>query len=110
MPKLNNRIPKYCLHKASGQGIVTLFFGTRHGLFWLLPQSPGIGKGSGPYAPKADFWSRPAPGDRPPDLGAFTFEPCLLQAEARATWYLNWAYGYQPREIADMPDLWIFPR
>ena len=39
-----------------------MFFDTRHGLFWLRPQSPAIGKGSSRHAPAADFWGRDGRG------------------------------------------------
>ena len=26
------------------------------------------------------------------------------------TWFNNWAYGYQPHKLADVPDLWALPK
>ena len=85
------------------------FFDARHGLFWLRPESPAISKGSGQFAQAADFWGRAVSRERLPDLGALAFEPGLLRPECRAAWYHGWAYGYQPRQAANVPDLWVFP-
>ena len=77
---------------------------------WLKKDSPAIGKGSPEHAPLTDFWGRPAPKDKAPDLGAFAFEPSLLESEARAGWYLGWTYGFAPIRNAELPDLWTLPR
>jgi hypothetical protein len=92
-----------------GVGGDPLLLDPRHGLFWLKPQSAAIGRGSGKYALEGDFWGRPAPPGRAPDLGAFAFVPALLDPQSRATWYLNWAYGYPPHGVADAPDFWSLP-
>jgi len=86
-------------------------FNTSQGLFWLTKESPATGKGSSAYAMPIDFWGRPVAKDKPPDLGAFAFVPSLLEPQARAGWYHDWAYGYSPtKNLADMPDLWVLPK
>jgi len=85
------------------------FVDPTHGVFWLKPDSPAIGKGASGHAPATDFWGRPLPKNRAPDLGAFAFVPFLATKQARARWYFNWAYRYAPQEGRDAPDLWALP-
>jgi hypothetical protein len=87
-------------------------FNTTLGLFWLTKGSPAIGKGSADYALPADFWGRPVPKEGPLDLGAFRFVPSLLEPQARAGWYRDWAYGYLPKRNNSTPmiDLWVLPK
>lgn len=53
------------------------FVDSSRGVFWLRANSPAIGKGSAEHAPEHDFWSRPRPKDRKPDLGALPYLPEL---------------------------------
>jgi hypothetical protein len=86
-------------------------FGTTQGLFWLTKGSPAIGKGSPEYALPTDFWGRPVAKGAASDLGAFAFVPSLLEPEARAGWYRDWAYGYLPKtNSTPMIDLWVLPK
>jgi parallel beta-helix repeat protein len=86
------------------------FVDPSRGVYWLSKGSPAIGKGSREYAPPTDFWGRPTPKDKPPDLGAFVYVPRLLEPQARAGWYYGWAYGYAPIPNWEMPDLWVLPK
>ncbi len=86
-------------------------FSTTQGLFWLTKASPAIGKGSPAYALTTDFWGRATVKGKAPDLGAFAFVPALLEPQARAGWYRDWAYGYLPKNNATpMIDLWVLPK
>jgi hypothetical protein len=86
-----------------------MFLSPHKGIFWLKAESPALGKGAIEHMSNSDFWGRPMPRDKSPDLGAFAFVPWLLNPKSRATWFHDWAYGYQPHELADMPDVWVFP-
>ncbi len=82
------------------------FVDAGRGVFWLGPDSPAIGKGSSQHAPAEDFWGRPLPKDKAPDLGAFTFVPSLVTEQARAGWDYGWPYHRHGKGI---PDLWMLP-
>jgi parallel beta-helix repeat protein len=79
------------------------------GVYWLQADSPAIGQGTAEYAPPTDFWGRPLPQDKPPDLGAFVFVPSLATPEARAGWYYGWPYQFYPNQEMGLPDLWALP-
>lgn len=87
-----------------------LFVAPEKGVYWLQPESPAIGKGSTERAPDADFWGRPLPADRPPDIGCFAFVEVLATPEARKTWYYQWAYQFYPNREMGLPDLWRLPQ
>jgi parallel beta-helix repeat protein len=72
------------------------FLAAGMGVYWLKKDSPAIGKGSMEYALPTDFWGRPRPKGQPPDLGAFTYEPSLLEPQTRAAWHCGWGYGRVP--------------
>ena len=46
------------------------FVNASRGAFWLKEGSPAIGAGGAEYAPATDFWDRPLPAGKVPDLGA----------------------------------------
>jgi len=103
-----------CVPKSPQQGPHGLtgdpkFVDPEHGVFWLRPDSPAIGRATRQHAPKSDFWDRPRAPLTVPDVGAFAFAPHLTTSKARATWHLNWAYGRDWAEGRDMPDLWAPP-
>jgi hypothetical protein len=77
-------------------------------VFWLRRGSPGIAKGTPDYAPATDFWGRPRPKDRIPDLGAFVFEPALTGTRIRSSWDGGWAYHRHGNKTA-LPDPWTLP-
>jgi parallel beta-helix repeat protein len=85
------------------------FVDPEHGAYWLRPDSPAIGRGTLQDAPRTDFWGRPLPRDRAPDLGAFPFVPFLATDQARAGWYSGWAYRFSPGQAQEMPDFWAVP-
>lgn len=86
-----------------------LFVDAQRGAYWLRPESPAIGKGSRPDAPKTDFWGR-LYDDRAVDIGCFPFVARLLEPRARADWHLGYAYRFSLADAQDMPDLWALPR
>jgi parallel beta-helix repeat protein len=103
----------FCVPKSAHQGPHGLtgdpgFVDPVKGVFWLQEGSPAIGKGSQKYAPMTDFWGRPRPKDKIPDLGAFAFEPLLIQEKVRATWDNGWAYHRHGNNIG-LPDPWVLP-
>ncbi len=77
-----------------------------YGVFWLRPDSPAIGTGSPEYAPAIDFWGRPLPHGKAPDLGAFAFEPTLATEKARIGWY-GWPYRFAPQGEMELSDPWV---
>jgi hypothetical protein len=85
------------------------FLAAGQGVYWLKKDSPAIGKGSPEHALPLDFWGRPRPWDRPPDLGAFAYDLGLLEPDARVNWHFGWAYGYAPGKELQPPDLWALP-
>ncbi len=102
-----------CVPKSARQGPHGLtgdprFVDATKGLFWLRRDSPAIGKGSAPHAPATDFWGRPRPQGKAPDLGAFAFEPLLTGEQVRAAWDYGWAYHRHGTKIG-LPDLWVLP-
>lgn len=76
-----------------------------YGVFWLRPESPAIGKGSPEHAPATDFWGRPVPQGKAPDLGAFAFEPSLAKDSARIG-YSGWPYRFAPKGDMELVDPW----
>ena len=78
------------------------------GVLWLRADSPAIGKGSPQHAPATDFWGRPRPRDKAPDLGAFPFEPALARPEFRAGWDSGWPYHRHGNKVG-LPDPWMLP-
>ncbi|MDP2899089.1 MAG: right-handed parallel beta-helix repeat-containing protein [bacterium] len=102
-----------CVPKSARRGPYGLTGGPRFvdptkGVFWLREDSPAIGKGSPQYAPATDFWVRPLPKEKSPDLGAFAFEPLLTQKQVRAEWDFAWAYHRHGNNTA-LPDPWVLP-
>jgi len=102
-----------CVSKSARQGPHgltgdPLFVDQARGVFWLRQDSPAIGKGSSQYAPTTDFWGRPRPQDKAPDLGAFTFEPVLTGEQVRAAWDHGWAYHRHGNKVG-LPDPWVLP-
>ncbi len=103
----------FCVPKSEHQGPHGLtgdpgFVDPVKGVFWLQEGSPAIEKGSQQYAPMTDFWGRPRPKDKIPDLGAFAFELLLIQEKVRATWDNGWAYHRHGNNIG-LPDPWVLP-
>jgi len=103
----------FCVPKSEHQGPHGLtgdpmFVDPVKGVFWLRKGSPPIGRGSSQYAPNTDFWGRPRPQGKAPDLGAFAFEPLLIQEKVRATWDNGWAYHRHGNNIG-LPDPWALP-
>lgn len=84
------------------------FVDAAKGVFWLREDSPAIGRASPHYAPTTDFWGRPRPQDRAPDVGALAFEPLLTGEEVRADWDHGWAY-HRHGTKAGLPDPWVLP-
>ncbi|MHB1036383.1 MAG: right-handed parallel beta-helix repeat-containing protein [Pirellulales bacterium] len=84
------------------------FFKPGYGVFWLRPDSPAIGKGSPDYAPAVDFWGRPSPRGKAPDLGAFAFVPALARDDARIGWQ-GWPYRFAPQGEMELLDPWALP-
>jgi hypothetical protein len=102
-----------CVPKSARQGPHGLtgdprFVDATRGVFWLRDGSPAIGKGASQYAPTTDFWGRPRPPDRAPDLGAFAFEPVLTEEQVRAGWDHGWAYHRHGNKTG-LPDPWPLP-
>jgi hypothetical protein len=85
------------------------FVDAARGVFWLRADSPAIAKGAAQYAPRTDFWGRPLPAGRPPDIGAFTYVPALAGERARAGWWQGWPYRFAAKAEMDVPDLWALP-
>jgi parallel beta-helix repeat protein len=103
----------FCVPKSAHQGLHGLtgdpgFVDPVKGVFWLREDSPAIGKGSTQYAPATDFWGRPRPKDKIPDLGAFNFEPALAGERIRADWDYGWAYHRHGNQSGP-PDPWLLP-
>jgi hypothetical protein len=103
-----------CQPAATGQGTHSMaadpqFVKPGYGVFWLRPESPAIGKGSPDYVPPTDFWSRPLPRGKAPDLGAFAFESSLAGEKARIGWS-GWPYRFAPKGEMELPDPWALPR
>jgi parallel beta-helix repeat protein len=85
-----------------------LFLDPMKGAFYLKKGSPAIGRGSKKFAPTRDFFNRPRPVDKAPDLGCFPYEPPLLSAEARQSWYYEWPFLFLDHSET-IPDLWKLP-
>ena len=56
-----------------------------------------------------DFWGRPLPRGKAPDLGAFAFVPSLATEKARIGWY-GWPYRFAPQGEMELPDPWAPPQ
>jgi hypothetical protein len=84
------------------------FLSTEKGLFYLLPDSPAIGKGSAKYKPSTDFFGYPFKVDKTPDIGCFQYNASLLLPQARKKWYLDWPFFGNPKPA--IPDLWEVPQ
>lgn len=102
-----------CVPKSARQGPHGLsgdprFVDATRGVFWLRADSPAIGKAFPQHAPATDFWGRPCPQDRAPDVGALAFEPLLTGEEVRADWDHGWAY-HRHGTKAGLPDPWVLP-
>ncbi len=69
-----------------GLSVDPLFLDPMKGAFYLKKGSSAIGKGSKDYAPARDFFNRPPPPDKSPDLGCFPYDESLLIPEARESW------------------------
>ena len=85
-----------------------MFLDAKKGAFYLTKTSPAIGKGSTEYAPKRDFFNRPLPQGKAPDLGCSAYDPSLLLPEARQDWYYQWPFLFKGK-AKTMPDLWKLP-
>jgi len=101
-------VPKSAHHGPHGLSGDPRFVDPARGVFWLRQDSPAIGKGSAQYAPPTDFWGRPRPQDKAPDLGAFAFEPVLTKEQVRAGWDHGWAYHRHGNKVG-LPDPWAPP-
>ncbi len=86
-----------------------LFLDAAKGTFYLKEDSPAIGRGSAEYAPERDFFNRPLPKDKAPDLGCFPYEPSLLLPDARQDWYRQWPFLFRVRPDDTLPDFWHPP-
>ena len=80
-----------CVPKFRGVGVHgisadPMFLDMKKGTFYLRKDSPAIAKGSAKYAPKRDFFNRPLPKRKAPDLGCFAYDPSLLLPRARQDW------------------------
>jgi len=85
-----------------------LFLDKAKGTFYLRSGSPAIGRGSKEYAPKKDFFGRPFPENRPPDLGCFPYDAALLSPRARSKWYYQWPFLFRGHSDTT-PDFWNIP-
>ena len=101
-------VPRSALQGPHGLTGDPRFVDATKGVFWLRADSPAIGRASPQYAPTTDFWGRPHPQDRTPDVGAFAFEPLLTGGEVRADWDHGWAY-HRHGTKAGLPDPWVLP-
>jgi len=86
-----------------------MFLDVSKGTFYLRQGSPARGKGSSEYAPKRDFYDRPLPEDKAPDLGCFAYDPSLLLPQARRDWYRQWPFLFRVRPDDTLPDFWKLP-
>ena len=75
------------------------------GVFWLGPESPAIGQGTPEHAPTTDFWGRPLPSGKRPDLRAFAFVPSLAARDARVGWH-GWPYRFAAKGEMELSDPW----
>jgi len=103
----------FCVPKCARQGPHGLtgdpkFVDPTKGVFWLREGSGAIGKGTPDYAPATDFWGRPRPKDKIPDLGVFAFVPILTGEQVRADWDNGWAYHRHGNKVG-LPDPWVLP-
>ncbi|MHC4352402.1 MAG: hypothetical protein ACYS0H_06760 [Planctomycetota bacterium] len=99
------------LRGAGSHGISAdpMFLDMKKGTFHLRKASPAIGSGSANYAPKQDFFNRPLPKGKAPDLGCFAYNPSLLLPQAREDWYYQWPFLFKGKSKT-MPDLWKQPK
>ena len=102
-------LPRFRGAGPNGVSADPLFLDMKKGTFYLRKGSPAIAKGSRKYAPERDFFNRPLPAGKAPDLGCFAYDPSLLLAEARADWYYQWPFLFKGKSKT-MPDLWKQPK
>jgi len=86
-----------------------MFLDAAKGTFYLRTGSLAIGRGSAEYAPKQDFFSRPRPEGKKPDLGCFPYDPSLLSPQARRDWYREWPFLFRTRPDDTLTDFWKAP-
>jgi parallel beta-helix repeat protein len=86
-----------------------LFLDAAKGTFYLKEGSLAIGRGSREYAPERDFFDRPLPEGKAPDLGCFPYDPLLLSPQARRDWYRDWPFLFRTRPDDTLPDFWKLP-
>ena len=86
-----------------------LFLDMAKSTFFLKKGSAAIGKGSKKYAPKRDFFDRPLPENKAPDLGCFPYDLSLLLPRARRDWYCQWPFLFKGRSKT-IPDFWKIPK
>jgi len=101
--------PRFTGAGSHGVSADPMFLDARKGTFYLTKTSPAIGKGSVEYAPERDFFNRPLPQGKAPDLGCFACDPSLLLPEARQDWYYQWPFLFKGK-AKTMPDLWKLPK
>lgn len=79
--------------------------------FWLRADSVARGKAAAEFAPQTDFWGRTLPGDKAPDLGAFTYSPYWASPEAvpEKSAGFGWPYRFTGHSGTEIPDLWFVP-
>ncbi|MHC4435462.1 MAG: right-handed parallel beta-helix repeat-containing protein [Planctomycetota bacterium] len=99
-----------CLPRFKGAGpngisADPLFLDMKKSTFYLRRGSPAIEKGAAQYAPDEDFFNRPLPQGKAPDLGCFAYDPSLLLDQARADWYYQWPFLFKGKSKT-MPDMW----
>ncbi len=85
-----------------------LFVAPGYGVLWLGQNSPAIGAGTPEYVPETDFWGRPLPPDKAPDLGAFAFDPSLTMETVDRGWH-GYPYRFATRGEWELRDPWKLP-
>ena len=101
--------PRFTGAGSHGVSVDPMFLDAKKGTFYLTKTSPAVGKGWAEYAPKRDFFNRPLPQGKAPDLGCFAYDPSLLLPEARQDWYYQWPFLFKGK-AKTMPDLWKLPK
>ena len=86
-----------------------MFLDMKKGTFYLRKGSPAILSGSAKYTPKQDFFNRPLPKGKAPDMGCYAYDPSLLLPQAREDWYYQWPFLFKGKSKT-MPDLWKQPK
>ena len=100
--------PRFRDAGSHGLSVDPMFLDMKKGTFYLRKGSPAVGKGSAKYSPKRDFFNRPLPEGKSPDLGCFAYDPELLLPAAREDWYYQWPFLFKGK-TKTMPDLWKQP-